>query len=351
MWKRNMVKGKPRPYAVILVLLAIVACAFVYTYSIGRQTGRGSRTGNSTRFNQSFCLNAVQNSTAVLFSISNGTSCFRIDVRLNYTEAGFVSNMSAHGADFLGILDYDTVGAHPSGTGCVAGCNWTLDTWNSSVREALKEYPEIHEWEIYNEPLVSNFASGYENGSARDYFNMIKSAYAIIKSTEPNATIVCFGGAQLFPVSAFEYEYPFYKKVWEYGASKYCSAVSLHIYSLPYYSLSQQVAPGVTLEEEYNYTLYSYENMTGKPVWITETGIPSNNGTDGLSISESNQASFLYQDFSFLASRKSVSRVYWFHLVGDARLGNDYGLLNRTTLRPKPAWGVFLYFARNGTMQ
>jgi putative glycosyl hydrolase len=303
---------------------------------------------NEVQFSQRFCLAGAQNSTAVQFALAAGVTCFRSDVYLNHAATSFIANLTDAGAQYLGILDYATVGAQPSPQGCISGCNWTLDTWNASVANAVVEDPEISTWEIYNEPLITNFVGGYENGSALNYFNMIKSASSIIKSRNPNATVVCFGGAQLFPLSTVQIEYQFYKQVWSYGASRYCDAISIHAYTLPYYSLSQEAYSNATLEQEYSFVLDLYENMTGKPVWITETGAPSNNWASGLNYSEQNQASFMRQDMEFFISYPFVKRVYWYALL-DSGSGADFGLLNMTTLEPKPAWYSFLYFAKNST--
>jgi hypothetical protein len=305
------------------------------------------------KFSQQFCLNGDQNATVMRYAIANGVKCFRADIYNSEGEITFVANATKAGAQYIGILDYATVGAQPSISGCISGCNWTLDTWNASIATAVADYPEIHVWEIYNEPLGANFASGYENRNASHYFNMIKSAYSIIKNNNPNATIVCFGGAQMFSSvfssNSVQNEFLFYQQVWKYGAAKYCDAISLHAYNQPYYNFSQIVDNGETLEQSYNNTLNMYENLTGKPIWITETGIPSNNWTAGINYSEQKQAAFLRQDFDFFASHQFVKRIYWFHLIGYANRGEDYGLLNMTTMQPKPAWYSFLYFVDNET--
>ncbi len=304
------------------------------------------------KFSQQFCLNGDQNTTVMRYAIANGIKCFRADIYNSESEINFIANATKAGAQYIGILDYATVGAQPSIYGCVSGCNWTLDTWNASIVTAIDDYPEIHVWEIYNEPLGANFASGYENRNASHYFNMIKSAYSIIKSRDPNATIVCFGGAQMFSAfssNSVQNEFIFYQQVWKYGASKYCDAISLHAYNQPYYNFDQIVNNGVTLEQSYNNTLNMYENLTNKPIWITETGMPSNNWTPGINYSEQKQAAFLVQDLNFFASHPFVKRIYWFHLIGYANKREDYGLLNMTTLQPKPAWYSYLYFIDNET--
>ncbi len=327
--------------AVIITLVLVGAYTLLWHGS-----GAGAHAQNGTKYRQLFCLDASNNASAMRMAISNGITCFRTDISLNQGEMNFVSNVTKGGGHYLGILDYDTVGASVP---CQAGCAWNLTTWNESVRRAIADYPEIQTWEVYNEPLIPEFMGGYDNGSALDYFNMVKSAYIIIKAREPNATVVCFGGAQMFPISTVQKEYAFYQQVWSYGAAQYCDAISLHAYSDPFWNFTQQPYQGYTLAWVYNYTLGAYENLTGKPVWITETGITSNDWFPGLNYSAQKQASYLTQDMGLLASHSFVKRVYWFHLVGLNGKGGDYGLLNSTTLAPKPAWYSFLHFVDNST--
>ncbi len=305
---------------------------------------------SSSRYGQQFCLDASSNATAMAYAVENGITCFRADIGLNQGEMDFVSNVTRAGGSYLGILDYVTLGAQTSRYGCASNCNWTLATWNATVEQALADYPEVHQWEIYNEPLIRQFMGGYENGSALNYYNMIRSASEIIKSRDPNATVVCFGGAQTFPFGAVQNEYPFYAQGWSYGAFKYCDAISLHSYILPYYGLNQSLSGNATVAEELNFTVNLYENLTGKPIWITETGLPSNgNQTLGISFTEQEQNTFLRQDMEFYSSYPFVSKVYWFHLEGAVARGLDYGLLNSTTLQPKESWHSFLYFVSNST--
>ncbi|MGI0100287.1 MAG: glycosyl hydrolase [Candidatus Micrarchaeaceae archaeon] len=329
---------------IIIVVIAVLAVSYL-VYKAG--TGRQSQAAFSNRtYSQKFCVNAVQNASAMQEALANGITCFRTDIALNSSKEDYVSNITNEGGQFLGILDYETVGAQPSPSGCVSGCNWTLADWNASVYNAVLDYPEVDEWEIWNEPLVLNFASGYENGSALDYYDMIKSAYLIIKKNDPNSTVVCFGGAELYPFSYVQQEYAFYSAVWGYGASQYCDAISLHAYTGASYDLNQSIG-GATVYDEYNYTLNLYENLTNKPIWITETGIPSNNWTTGINLSEQKQASFIVQDMEFFGNYSFVKRVYWFNLE-DGGSGPDYGLLGANA-NPKPSWNAFLHFVGNST--
>lgn len=327
----------------IIAVIVVFAIAAVILIPKNQQGNSSPPTIQENYAQNTFCLNAVTNQSAMQFAIQSGVTCFRTDINFNQTQINRMQNESQEGVQYLGILDYETVGAQPAPGGCSSGCNWTLADWNVSVAKAVADYPSIHTWEIWNEPLVPIFTDGYENSSPLNYFNMIKAASTIIKAKDPNATIVCFGGAQIYPFSSVQVEYPFDRQVWSYGASKYCDAISLHVYSLPFYSLNQTFQSNATLVDEYNYTISLYENLTGKPIWITETGISSNNWTAGLNLSEQKQASFLNQDLSFLSSYSFVKRIYWFNLLGSST-GADYGLLNYSTLKPKPAWYQFIKF-------
>jgi hypothetical protein len=333
-------------FFVIIAIIIVVTGLFIFLNN-NVNTNKINLTNSTKTYSQKFCINAANNNTVMDIALSNGINCFRTDISFSSSKNATIMNVINNNGEYLGILDYQTVNAQPSQNGCTSGCNWSLTTWNNSIIEALKQYPKINEWEIYNEPLVNEFESGYENGSALNYYNMIKSAYEIIKKIEPNSTIVCFGGAELFPLSEVQYEYYFYKNVWDYGASKYCDAISLHAYSIPFYNLTQDPYQNVSLKEVYNFTINLYENLTKKPIWITETGIPSNNWTVGVNLSQQKQASFLTQEFNFFSNYSFIKRIYWYDLVGGTGAGADFGLLNASSLKPKPAFNSFIYFVKN----
>lgn len=261
-------------------------------------------------------------------ALESGVLYFRNDINLSGSEKLHIRSQNlAYGAHYLGILDYATL---PGGT---SNKNWTLADWNSSVEYAVSAYPEIDAWEIWNEPWVTAFQTGYMNGSAYNYYQVIKSASQIIKSKDRNATVVCFGGAP-FSYSWFLW----YGQVWAYGASNYCDAISIHAYpSLPF---------NLTEQQAWSAYVSAYENMTGKPVWVTETGVPASS-SQYAGFTPVQQERFLVQDFAFFSNFSYVKRVYWYDLWGlsDGQARNDFGLLNLSDPyygMPKPAWGAFL---------
>src|SRR5271157_2693460 len=70
-------------------------------------------------------------------SLMSGVMYYRTDITLNSSQAALIMSESKQGAQYLGILDYETL------AGIGAGNNWNLSAWNASVSKALQEYPEI----------------------------------------------------------------------------------------------------------------------------------------------------------------------------------------------------------------
>lgn len=264
-------------------------------------------------------------------------------------EEQLVGNITAQGGRFLGILDYNTVGAQIQGGRCLSGCGWNLTDWNNSVEAAVEAYPEVHLWELWNEPLVPMFQDGFQNGSAHNYYLMARSAYRIIKAHNSSDTVVCLGGDNIYSPGEGEDQagFDWASEVWSYGAVDYCDAISLHLYTGFSYLMGQTPAGSYQgVGSSVNQTLAAYESRTGKPIWITEMGIPSNNGTglgNTLDNSEYKQALFLNQSYRLLLAKSYVRGIFWFNLVGsaDGSYAFDFGLLNQTTLAPKPAMGAY----------
>ncbi len=273
-----------------------------------------------------------------------GVRIVRLDVSLSPQEEETVSELTSNGFEVIGILDYDTLGVRIENGTCVYNCNWSLEDWNESVARAIESYPEIHIWEIWNEPQVAEFQDGFCNGSTYNYFLMLKSAYSAIKSYNSSDTVLCLGGDMLYSYDGYQWA----RHLWGYGAQNYCDAVSLHLYTGFEYLMSSTV-PGTSMSF-YNLTeenLDSYEALTKKPVWITEVGIPSNNGAyPSLNNSMQKQAIFLNQTFSLLESKGFVKAVVWYNLEDSPNSqGFDFGLLE-PNLSLKPSAYAYMKFTR-----
>lgn len=293
---------------------------------------------------------------------ASGIAWIRTDVNFWPGFSQFLSNLS--GENFIGILDYETMGVVSSSSypgNCVLNCNWTLSDWAGNVSEAVNDYPQIHAWEIWNEPQIQHYQSGYLNGNPLTYFNMLKAAYEIIKSHNSTDTVLCLGGDNIYYwgySSQYLPDLQWADQLWSYGAGNYCNGISLHAYTGSTYLLSEIPTDWTgnrineTIQQIFSQALNSYETLTGKPIWITETGIPSNNSLEmptpavypTLNNSVARQSLFLTQAFTFFLSQSDVKAVFWYNLIGvNPPYQSDFGLFSLQG-NPKPALNAFESF-------
>ncbi len=287
-------------------------------------------------------INSHMNATAMPISLAANVQYYRTSITFNPATENMVAiENQKYGAQFLGVIGEPMLGVRKTGginsRVCIQNCNWTLDDWNAVVTNAIKDYPSIKTWEIWDEPFYWQYQSGYMNGSAEHYYEIMKSASIIIHKANPNATVVCFGGAPLY---TFGGAFNWYKQAWNYGASKYCNAISVHAYTGANSLVTTATA------NNWVYTIGLYESFTHTKVWVTETGKQSSqlNSTLGFKYSQQNQDQYLNQVFAAFNRSPYVARVYWYDLYGldDAPMNKDFGLINYFTYKPTTAWYDFL---------
>jgi len=195
-----------------------------------------------------------------------------------------------HQINLIGILDYGIVAWNNS---------FTVEDWKSVVDKAQQSYPAIRVWEIWNEPTQSVFQVGYMNGSPEHYFDLLKSAYTILKTRDPGCTILGLGGAQLEHPEDME----FARNVFALGGGSFMDAISIHAY--PY-----AINKGKTWS--YYRDLWAQEiaqyRVFGRPLWVTETGLQSSQLTDA------DQTGYLCDSFSFF-SQQGVYAYVWYQLT------------------------------------
>ncbi len=315
---------------------------------------------------------------------NNGICWIRIGAYLNGTQATFVKSVLQHypTSQFHYIVNLD-----PQMLMATYGENWTLADWNAYVTEIVdnQTYSGVHVWEIDNEvdrvlwcpqELSSNCYGYLYNGNpgnpALSYYNMLKDAYEIIKAHNSSDTVIAFGGLPAFVGGDYINSYyntnnytatpvyQFAQQVWSYGASQYCDAISVHLYTQTtfpngtgvWYLMNEypkDIDPTYGINVTSNKPVSaimanvteSYEALTGKPIWFDEFGMPlsdPNYSTDNMQ-----EASTYASEVVPFVSQFSFSKgAFVWDLFGTGQGDpSTWGILNGTTLQPNQEFSAY----------
>jgi len=236
--------------------------------------------------------------------INGNINWVRVDATIPHLN-NIVPIANAYRIKVLAILDYQTMQVY--------GKTFTLQEWNQTVETYVAEYRTIQAWEIWNEPTF--FRYGFNDGSAYNYYLLLKSAYTIIKSINPNAIVIGLSGVDLWDIN-------WVKQVISYGGLNYCDVVSLHLYP----SVVTLTGLGDFYTNMYSYTINSYiEILKNKPIWITETGLMSSNVTN-YAENLGNQSQYIYATMNLLKSF-NIKNVFWYAWQDSSTYGK-WGLVN-----------------------
>jgi len=243
-----------------------------------------------------------------------GVAWIRTDIGIAQRVTQTYSVARAAGLSIVGIVSYWTVDNPDS---------FTLQNWENAIQTVQSAYPGIRVWEVWNEPTCSKYQHGYMDGTPQRYFDLLRSAYTILKARDPTATVLGIGGAQL----GKDRDRDFTSSVFSLGGGAYMDALAIHAY--PY-----ELNAGKTWDYYKQLWLgeLSYYAQFGKPLWVTETGLRSDQ------TSESEQASYLEMSYSFF-KRPEIVAYFWYVLTDSS--DGPWGLL-RLDLSAKPSY--FSYY-------
>jgi hypothetical protein len=167
--------------------------------------------------------------------------------------------------------------------------------------------PQIRALEIWNEYNGSFCKGPALKDRPKYYTQMLRAAYARIKTAHPNVTVV--GGALV------KIPMPYIEKLFKAGALQSMDAIAVHPYRATPEGVEREVGNLIELMKKYN-------NGQAKPIWVTETGNFSDH-----SISRAANASYLVRMYTLLLTQPEVARVYWY-LSRDYREFKTMGLLH-----------------------
>ena len=264
------------------------------------------------------CLHLYQfdNKTTDLLKQINST-WIRIDWIPNQMDT-VVNAMEANGIKILAILDHNTMNfADPPNP------NFSLAQWTQTVQSiiATDAAKKVDAWEIWNEPNVEQFQSGYMDGNPQNYADMLKSASLVIKSVS-NATVLAAGLSPYYPESNPNW------KTWltDFNAASpqsFFDFQGIHLYD------------NVTTN---SYVISQTKDIIKKDIWITEIGQPSGPSP----YSGQDQSSYLTSNLQILNEIKNP--VFWYQLKdetdGDPEKENHFGLFDAQN-NPKDASTAF----------
>jgi len=281
--------------AVILIISALIAASFLI-----KPPAYSNKIGVCTHFSDF----DSQTESAM---VDLGVRWVRIDW-ITGEMGPFLERIAANRIQVLAIIDHNTLNQQ----------DFTLQDWQGNVSTIVSsdEAKLVSAWEIWNEPNNPSFKLGYMDNSSENYFEMLKVAYATIKSTS-NAPVVSAG---LAPNDNWQ---TWLNNLQTLGSKNYSDIQGIHLY----YDLAS-----TNLEKVNSVKTY------GMPVWITEIGRPSSTGN----YSSEEQATYLTDNLDILGPNSEG--IFWYELKDNVGLmpfkENFFGLITTENIK-KPSYDAF----------
>ncbi|MCC7351330.1 MAG: hypothetical protein IT446_12250 [Phycisphaerales bacterium] len=289
---------------------------------LGRRLGFSrNRVHNMTQFTWWFHMEPQRGQWAM-----NGNWAYQAYMDMGYTHYGqwiYAPNWAVTLGD----------GKHPSDE----AYNYPptdIEAMREYVRESLKRFPAIKEWEMWNEPYVSLFW----RGSPKDYVELCKVMYTEAKKARPDITVY----AQLL------YEGPWTREAMKLGVLNYCDAVAYHFYHVPNNDPQSATEPARKLRK-----LLADNGKPNMPILASEGGMDSTTFMRGLDFADMppqefrpamnyrSSAESLVQAHVVMIADNVGAWYYYFHQPVDPTLENGlWKYVNYSTMEvtnsPKP---------------
>lgn len=303
----------------IAAITAIIVSLLIAGFYIG--TFIISNTSSNGKTEYGVCIHIYQFNSSTTIQLMNqiNATWVRIDWMPEHENMSeFVQTIKDNDLSILAILDHNTM----------RNRDFTRLQWQETVQKIMstEEAKKVDAWEIWNEPNAEQFFLGYMNGTPHNYFNLLKDAYQIIKTTSTNATILSAGLSPSNEVSYFWKDW--LKDFANLLPQEFFDFQSVHIYD----------------DNETNLNIISEtKEVINKDIWITEIGRPS--GPRFENYSEQDQASFLESNFNTLKELKNP--IFWYQLIDETYTfpprETHFGLFDSQN-NPKLAVEAFMKF-------
>ncbi|AHF89348.1 glycoside hydrolase family 39 [Opitutaceae bacterium TAV5] len=144
--------------------------------------------------------------------------------------------------------------------------------WSEYCRRVAERYKgRVTHYEIWNEPNNNSLKPRgfFFHGPVESYFELVRAAYAAVKSVDPGAKILAPSGTGHF--------FPFLERFLELGGGDYCDIISIHTYTTPF---PPEIGYHFNSEKSYLHRVETVRRImkrfgVEKPVWNTEIGYHS----------------------------------------------------------------------------
>jgi polysaccharide biosynthesis protein PslG len=199
-----------------------------------------------------------------------------------------------------------------------------LARWQTFNKQLAAKFPQVTDWEIWNEPNHNDFMRG---ASASVYAKVLASGYRGIKAGNPNARVI-FAGTQYIDT-------PWITKALAAGAKGKYDIMGVHPYmAVANLSPDSPDTDGIwRLRHIPSLRKAMLAVGDDKPIWFTEFGWRVGSlGTANwqLGVDEATQAKYLADTLRIVRNEYPyVTRVYWYRELADnnTSTSSGYGLI------------------------
>ena len=225
---------------------------------------------------------------------------------------GVVRALAAAGIQMLGIIEYTPQWANGGKSSKFFPPVYASDFAVFAGALATRYGPMgVHAWEIWNEPNVGAFW-----GPAPDpagYVTLLSGAYAAIRRADSSALVITGGLSQPGTTATTMRSIDFLTAIYKYGARGYFDAVGNHPYDDPKlpsqgYNWQQMYATSPSF-----LSVMAANGDTGKKIWVTEIGAPSNGAYTSGPVDETQQAAILTDAYNLARTYDWAGPVFWYN--------------------------------------
>lgn len=235
-----------------------------------------------------------------------------------------------HGLKVIGILGYTPEWASDSGE------LWTYpdsDAFEEFFAAALRRYPQIPAWELWNEPNFERFSK--PGPDAAGFVEFLRSAKRARDSVGSKAKLISGGVAPGVDIDI----YSWLNQVAMRGGLSLVDGFGVH----PYSSVAPDDPRSWMMQLEALHKRLGQLGRPDLPLWVTEYGAPSTPVANGYgpAMTEQQQADRLRTVFALAAHFDWIENLTWYE-YRDSDTGSrdpeaNFGLVH-SDLSPKPAY-------------